>query len=179
VSAASTGPIAGRVWMFGDNINTDLILPGNVRHASEEVQARNVFIANRPGWVDQVQRGDVIVGGRNFGTGSSRPAARSLRNIGVTCLLAESINGLFLRNAINYGLLALECPGVAAAFAEGQIAEFSLADFTVRNRDTGAMLAALRIPPSLLDLMTGGGLFPVLEARGLIAPEAKPSSAGR
>jgi 3-isopropylmalate/(R)-2-methylmalate dehydratase small subunit len=163
--------ITGRVWMFGDHINTDLMLPGSVRQASVEVQARNVFVANRPGWVDQVQRGDFIVAGENFGTGSSRPAARSLRNCGVACVIANSINGLFFRNAVNYGLLALECPGVAAAFTEGQTAEFSLADFSVRNRETGAVLRALPIPQKLLDVMVGGGLLPVMEARGLIAPE--------
>jgi 3-isopropylmalate/(R)-2-methylmalate dehydratase small subunit len=170
--------LAGRVWLFGDNINTDLMLPGNVRHASEEVQARHVFAANRPGWVDEVRRGDFVVAGNNFGTGSSRPAARSLRNLGIACLIAESINGLFFRNAVNYGLLALECPDVAAAFAEGQTAEFSLADFTVRNRETGVLLKALPIPSKLLDIMLGGGLFPVMEARGLIAPEPAKQGAG-
>jgi 3-isopropylmalate/(R)-2-methylmalate dehydratase small subunit len=163
--------MSGRVWIFGDDINTDLMLPGNVRHASEEVQARHVFAANRPGWVDQVRRGDFIVAGANFGTGSSRPAARSLRNAGVACLIAESINGLFFRNAVNYGLVAVECPGVVAAFAEGQTAEFSPGDFMLRNRDTGTTLAALPIPAKLFGIMTGGGLFPVMEARGLIAPE--------
>jgi 3-isopropylmalate/(R)-2-methylmalate dehydratase small subunit len=163
--------IAGRVWMFGDHINTDLMLPGNVRHASVEVQARNVFVANRPGWVDQVCAGDFIVAGENFGTGSSRPAARSLRNAGVACVIANSVNGLFFRNAVNYGLVALECPGVAAAFTEGQTAEFNFADFTVRNRETGAVLQAGPIPQKLLDIMVGGGLLPVMEARGLIAPE--------
>jgi 3-isopropylmalate/(R)-2-methylmalate dehydratase small subunit len=168
---AKNGTIAGKVWMFGDHINTDLMLPGSVRQASVEVQARNVFVANRPGWVDQVQHGDFIVAGDNFGTGSSRPAARSLRICGVSCVLAETINGLFFRNAVNYGLLALECPGVSAAFAEGQTAEFSFPDFSVRNRETGAVLRALPVPPKLLDIMIGGGLLPVMEARGLIAPE--------
>jgi 3-isopropylmalate/(R)-2-methylmalate dehydratase small subunit len=174
-----TETLAGRVWIFGDHINTDLMLPGNVRLASEEVQARHVFAANRPGWVDAVRRGDFVVAGSNFGTGSSRPAARSLRNLGIACVIAESINGLFFRNAVNYGLLAVESPGVAAAFAEGQTAEFSLADFTVRNRETGALLKALPIPGKLLDIMMGGGLFPVMEARGLIAPEPAKQSAGR
>ena len=81
-----------------------------------------MFAANRPGWVDQIAPGDIIVGGRNFGTGSSRPAARSLRNIGLGCLVAKSINGLFFRNAVSFGFLALECPGVHAAFEEGQTA---------------------------------------------------------
>jgi 3-isopropylmalate/(R)-2-methylmalate dehydratase small subunit len=164
--------IAGRVWKFGDNINTDLMLPGPLLLATEEEQRRAVFSANRPGWVDQVRPGDVIVGGLNYGMGSSRPAARSLRNCSVAALVAESINGLFFRNAVNFGVVALECPGVHAAFEEGHTAEVSLADFTVRNRDTGAVLSARAIPPMLLDLMQGGGLYPHLEREGLIAPRA-------
>ena len=89
------------------------MLPGPYLYRSPEEQARAVFMNNRPGWVDQVQNGDAIVGGFNYGMGSSRPAARSLRNCGLGFLLAETINGLFFRNAVNYGLLACECPGVS------------------------------------------------------------------
>ena len=71
----------GRVWKFGDNINTDLMLPGPFLYRSAEEQATAVFMNNRPGWVKQVQQGDAIVGGFNYGMGSSRPAARSLRNL--------------------------------------------------------------------------------------------------
>jgi 3-isopropylmalate/(R)-2-methylmalate dehydratase small subunit len=162
--------ISGRVWKFGDNINTDLMLPGPLLFASEEEQRRAVFSANRPGWVDEVRAGDIIVGGLNYGMGSSRPAARSLRNLGIAALVAESINGLFFRNAVNFGLLALECPGVDAAFVEGQTAEITLDDFTVRNRETGILLKALPVPAMLLDLMQGGGLYPHLERKGLIEP---------
>src|SRR3954452_5052621 len=164
--------VSGRVWKFGDDINTDLMLPGPLLTATEAEQARAVFSANRPGWIDRIAPGDIIVGGRNFGTGSSRPAARSLRNIGLGCLIAESINGLFFRNAVSFGFLALECPGVAAAFEEGQTAEVSIADWTVRNRDTGAVLHVSPVPERLLALMTGGGIYPRLEAEGLIAPNA-------
>jgi 3-isopropylmalate/(R)-2-methylmalate dehydratase small subunit len=163
--------ITGRVWKFGDDINTDLMLPGPLLTASEEEQRRAVFSANRPGWVDLVRPGDIVVGGRNFGTGSSRPAARSLRNLGLGALVAESINGLFFRNAVSFGFLALECLGVHAAFGEGQTAEISLADWTLRNRDTGTALAISPVPDRLLSLMTSGGIFPVLEAQGLIAPK--------
>jgi 3-isopropylmalate/(R)-2-methylmalate dehydratase small subunit len=162
--------IAGKVWKFGDDINTDLMLPGPLLFAGEEEQKRAVFSANRPGWVDQVRAGDIIVGGLNYGMGSGRPAARSLRNLGIRALLAESINGLFFRNAVNFGLLALQCPGIHAAFQEGQAAEVSLEDFTVRNRDTGARLKAQPVPATLLDLMTHGGLYPHLERQGLIEP---------
>ncbi len=162
--------IAGKVWKFGDNINTDLMLPGNLLLAPEVEQKKAVFQANRPGWVDAVRPGDIIAGGLNYGMGSSRPAARSLRNCGVAALVAESINGLFFRNAVNFGLLALECPGVHAAFAEGQTLEISLDAFTVRNRETGRALKALPVPAMLLDLMRNGGLYPYLEKQGLIAP---------
>ncbi len=162
--------IAARVWKFGDNINTDLILPGPYLYRSPEEQARAVFQANRPGWVDEVKKGDAIVAGFNFGMGSSRPAARSLKNCGVGFLLAETINGLFFRNAVNFGLLAFECPGVAAAFEEGDAAELSLEDWTAKNPRTGAVLAVGRVPDALLSIMRGGGIYPLMEAKGLIAP---------
>jgi 3-isopropylmalate/(R)-2-methylmalate dehydratase small subunit len=164
--------LAGRIWSFGDNINTDLMLPGPLLLATEEDQRRAIFSANRPGWVDQVQLGDMIVGGLNYGMGSSRPAARSLKNCGIRALIADSINGLFFRNAVNFGLLAIECPGVRAAFSEGQTAEITLEDFTVRNRETGIELKALPVPQMLLDMMLGGGLYPHLEKEGLIAPRS-------
>ena len=160
----------GRVWKFGDNINTDLMLPGSVLYSNPEVQARAVFMNNRPGWVDQVRTGDVIVGGFNYGMGSSRPAARSLRICGVGFLLAETINGLFFRNAVNYGLLACECPGVSTAFEEGDAAELDIDTWTARNRRTGQTLRVSPVPQQLLAMMLGGGVYPVLEREGLIAP---------
>jgi 3-isopropylmalate/(R)-2-methylmalate dehydratase small subunit len=166
--------ISGRIWKFGDNINTDLMLPNHVNAggATLDEQAREVFGANRPGWVDEMRPGDFIVGGKSFGMGSNRPASRSLRHLGVACVLAESINGLFFRNSVNFGLLALECTGISAAFEEPQIAEVSLADFTVRNRETGRVLHAKPIPENLLAMMQGGGVYPLLEKQGLVAADA-------
>jgi 3-isopropylmalate/(R)-2-methylmalate dehydratase small subunit len=143
----SANIVGGRVWKFGDNINTDLMLPGDVHAGTEAEQARAVFAANRPGWIDEMKPGDVIIGGRNYGTGSSRPAARSLKNIGIVCLVADSINGLFFRNCVNFGLLALECAGVSELFPEeGQIAEVSLGDLVPnlvsRFRCDGRLVAA-------------------------------------
>ena len=115
--------------------------------------------------------GDVIVAGNNFGMGSNRPAARSLRNIGIGFLVADSINGLFFRNSVNFGFLALECPGAFAAFEEGDTAELDIdAGWSVRNPRTGKTLTPARIPERLLKLMRGAGIFPLMEAEGLIAP---------
>jgi 3-isopropylmalate/(R)-2-methylmalate dehydratase small subunit len=160
----------GRVWKFGDDINTDLMLPGSVLYSSPEQQARAVFMNNRPGWVDQVRPGDAIIGGFNYGMGSSRPAARSLRNCGVGFLLAETINGLFFRNAVNYGLLACECTGVSQAFEEGDTAEFDVDTWSVRRLRTGQTLKVSPVPEQLRAMMLGGGIYPVLEREGLIAP---------
>jgi 3-isopropylmalate/(R)-2-methylmalate dehydratase small subunit len=160
--------LRGRVWKFGDDINTDLMYPSTCYGVPESEQARLCFSANRPGWVDLVQEGDILVGGRNYGTGSSRPAARSLRQLGIRCLLAETINGLFLRNSVNFGLPALAVPGVTAAFAEGDEAEVDLSSGTVRNTRTGQTLAGTPLPPTLQEVIGAGGLVPLLRARGYV-----------
>ena len=89
---------------------------------------------------------------------------------GVGFLLAETINGLFFRNAVNYGLLACECSGVSTAFEEGDTAELDIDEWSVRNQRTGQALKVSPVPAQLLAMMTGGGIYPVLEREGLIAP---------
>jgi 3-isopropylmalate/(R)-2-methylmalate dehydratase small subunit len=158
-----------RVWKFPDDINTDLILPSASFYLTPEEQTRFVFQANRPGWVDRVQPGDIIVGGRNFGMGSSRPGARSLKNLGLGCLLADSINGLFFRNCINFAFPAMSCAGVSEAFDEGDVAEVDFTSGIVRNATTRATLHASVLPPKLLSLLEAGGIYPLLERQGIIA----------
>lgn len=160
--------IAGRVWKFPDNINTDLMLPGNLLYKPEQEQMRHLFAANRPGWVDQVAKGDIIVAGQNFGTGSARPGARSMRNLGIACVIADSLNGLFFRSCVSYGLLAFECKGVADLFAEGDRAQVSLDDFSVANATSGAALQARPVPSQLLEIITAGGVYPLLQSKGLV-----------
>jgi 3-isopropylmalate/(R)-2-methylmalate dehydratase small subunit len=160
----------GRVWVAGDNINTDLILPITAYYLSIEEQPKFVFSANRPGWSDEVRKGDILIGGKNFGMGSSRPAARSLKNLGLACLVAESINGLFYRNAVNFAFPALEAPGVSALFKEGETAQVSFEDFDVRNVDTGKSCPTAPMPWPLLAILKAGGIYPLLEKEGKIAP---------
>jgi len=161
-----------RVWKFGDNINTDLILPIQAFYLPAAEQPRYVFHANRPGWVDQVKPGDILIGGRNFGMGSSRPAARSLKNLGLACLVAHSINGLFFRNSVNFAFPAIECPGVPEAFEEGDVAEVDFEAAVVRNATRNVTLEGRHMPPRLMDLVKAGGIYPLLEKEGLIAPKA-------
>ncbi len=171
--------ISGKVWKFGDDINTDLIMPGPVLYGTEEEQKKAVFSANRPGWIDIMAPGDIVIGGRNFGTGSSRPAARSLRNIGLGAAVAESVNGLLLRNSVNWGFPCFECPGVEALFEEGDMAEVSTDGWTISNKRTGKSLPMNPVPDTLLAMMMTDGLLPSLERRGLIGPKTqRPAGLG-
>ncbi len=162
-----------RVWKFPDNINTDLILPSGSIFLSLEEQAKLVFQANRPGWAQDVKPGDIILGGKNFGMGSSRPASRSLKNLGIACLVAESINGLFFRNCVAYAFPAMECPGVTEAFAEGDVARVNFLSGAVSNVTKGTTLKAKMLPEKLLDVLDAGGIFPLLERKGIIEPAAE------
>jgi 3-isopropylmalate/(R)-2-methylmalate dehydratase small subunit len=166
---AGIGLLRGRVWKFGNDINTDLIQPVPVLFKARAEQTAFVFSANRPGWAQEVQPGDVIVAGRNFGMGSGRPAAQVLSDLGVGCLLAESINGLFFRNCVNYALPALECPGIHDAFDEGDLAEIDLVHASVRNARTGRTLRGQPWPPSLLRILEAGGLMALLAAEGYVS----------
>jgi 3-isopropylmalate/(R)-2-methylmalate dehydratase small subunit len=159
-----------RVWKVGDNINTDLILPIQAFYLPAAEQPKYVFHANRPGWSDLVKPGDILIGGKNFGMGSSRPAARSLKNLGIACLVAPSINGLFFRNCVNFAFPAVECPGVDGAFEEGETAEVDFETGAVRNATRGTTLKGRPMPPRLLELVKAGGIYPLLEKEGLIAP---------
>ena len=165
--------IEGRVWCFGRDINTDLIQPTHALLKPVAEQPRHVFEANRPGWVDLVQPGDLIVAGPNFGTGSSRPAARVLKDLGVGGLIADSVNGLFFRNCVNFAFAALECPGVADAFTEGDVAAFDLETGEVRNQTTGVVLHGPPWAPQLLDIYRFGGLLEQLQAEGLLLDPAQ------
>lgn len=167
----------GIVWRVDHDVNTDLIQPVHAIFRPLEEQHRWVFSVNRPGWVDLVSPGDILVAGRNFGMGSGRPAARVLKETGLACLVAESINGLFFRNCVNFGFPALECPGVHGAFAEGDTADVDLERATVQNLRTGERLTGLACPEALLEILRAGGIFPLLETEGFIEPEARPKDA--
>src|SRR3954451_22777952 len=156
----TTMRVEGRVWVFPEaNVNTDLMMPVATFRMSRAEQAKHVFATYRPGWAAAVGKGDVIVGGRNFGTGSSRPAPSLMADLGVTAVIAESLNGLFFRNCINSGVAAAECPGIVAAVAEPDVVALDLATGTVVNRRTGARLTGSALPAELIAIITDGGLL--------------------
>lgn len=161
----------GKVWIFGNDINTDLLQPGEATFLPLERQLQYCMSSNRPGWAEEVERGDILIAGRNFGTGSSRPAARVLKKLGIGCLLADSINGLFFRNCVNYAFPALEVPGISQVFSEGEHAEVDFANAKVANSSTGEEIHGMVWPKQMQDVLNAGGLIPLLVSEGLVEPE--------
>lgn len=158
----------GRVWKFGDQINTDLILPSQAMRLPEGQMHTLAFEAIRPGWVQMVAPGDILVAGANFGLGSSRPIGLVLRACGIAGVLADSVNGLAFRNCINASLPAMACAGVSALFEEGDIAGIDFLGGEVRNltRNTLAMGSPIATP--LAEIIEAGGVIPMLVAGGYI-----------
>ena len=158
--------IKGRVWLFGDEINTDLIVPNVTFRLPPEEQVKYVFSANRPGWAELVEPGDILVAGKNFGTGSSRPGALLLRKLGLGGMVAESYNGLFFRNCISYGFAALQCAGVTELFVEGDVAAVDFLEGSVKNERTGEELRGAPLSQSVADIVDAGGIEELLFKEG-------------
>ena len=132
---------------------------------SEQEASKSCMIANRPGWAEQVQKGDVIVAGENFGCGSSRPAPRMLRALGISVVVAESISRLFFRNSIHLGFPILICKGVSQLFEEGDTAEVDLESGEVKNVSKGTTVTGEALPKDSppYQILTAGGLDPFLK----------------
>ena len=153
--------LTGRVWKYGDNVDTDAIIPARylnvstpeelARHCMEDIDLR---------FAKEVQPGDIIVAGRNFGCGSSREhAPLALKGAGVSCVIAETFARIFYRNALNIGLPILECPQAVADAQAGHTLEVNLTTGHIRNRDTGHTYQARPLPPFMLKLVEAGGLI--------------------
>jgi 3-isopropylmalate/(R)-2-methylmalate dehydratase small subunit len=163
--------VTGRVWVFGDDLNTDAMYPPDAMKLDLPDAAKMIFYQVRPGWTDQVEPGDVVIAGRNFGVGSSRPVAALFAELGVAALVAEEFNSLFFRNAVNAGLPAMTVPDVTAAFDDGDTGTFDVRSGTWRN-DTTGVCGAVPVPPDLiLDILASGGILPRLAERGYLPTE--------
>jgi 3-isopropylmalate/(R)-2-methylmalate dehydratase small subunit len=169
--------LTGRVWLFGDNIDTEVILPTVVLMRPRAEQAGHVLSAVRPGWAELVRPGDIIVAGESFGIGSGRPAPRVLKDLGIAAVIADSVAGLFLRGAVTEGLPCVAAPGVSAGFAEGDELELEFAGWIIVNGRTGARYAGQGIPGRLGAMMLSGGVMPFLFENGYIAAP-RPLPAG-
>ena len=148
--------MCGRVWKFGDSIETDAINP-YYRYPTMEELKQHTMEVYRPEFPLQVKPGDIMVAGRNFGCGSSRPGL-VLREVGIVAIIAESVARLFLRNSIGRAIPIFVAPGVGAIIDDGETLEVDYPAGTVRNPATGASVTLRKYPPLIERIFQSGGL---------------------
>lgn len=159
-------PIQGRVWKYGDAVNTDVIFPGKYTYTISDPRemARHALEDLDPDFVAGVRPGDVIVGGANFGCGSSREqAVICLKEAGVGAVVARSFARIFYRNCINLALPALVCPAAVDALQAGDRVEVDLRSGRIRFGEETHSFPAL--PGAVLEILRAGGLEAYTRAR--------------
>jgi 3-isopropylmalate/(R)-2-methylmalate dehydratase small subunit len=160
--------IDARAWVFGDSVDTDNMYPGFAIKLPLEEAAKHIFYNLRPGWTEEVREGDIVVAGKNFGIGSSRPVAQLFKQLGVAALVADEFNSLFLRNSINFGMPAVTIPGASAAINDQDKVRLSLRAATIENLVDGTKLTGTPLPDFVYEIVAHGGLFPKLVADGYL-----------
>lgn len=158
---------AGKAWKFGDDVNTDEIIPARYLSLTEpEKLAEHVMEDADAEFPAKVGKGDIIVAGKNFGCGSSREHAPvAIKGAGVACVIARSFARIFFRNAFNMGLLIFESPEAVEDIREGDRLEVNPDEGTIKNLTTGALFHVAPIPPFMQELIDGGGLIAHIKKR--------------
>jgi 3-isopropylmalate/(R)-2-methylmalate dehydratase small subunit len=159
--------VKGTAIKFGDNVDTDVILPGKYLVLIDPKElAEHAMAGLDAAFPEKAKKGVVVVGGKNFGCGSSREQAPlALKYAGVQCVLAESFARIFFRNAINIGLPAIEAKGISAAVDDGDVLEVDFENGTVQNVSKKKNLQATKLPPFIVEILVDGGLIENLRRR--------------
>ena len=157
----------GKVYKYGDNVDTDVIIPARYLNApSPDELAKHCMEDIDASFATKVQPGDIIVGGANFGCGSSREHAPiSIRACGVRCVIAASFARIFYRNSINIGFPILECPEAAAAIQNGDTVSVDFDSGKIHDETTGQDFQAVAFPAFINRIIEHDGLLPYLKAR--------------
>jgi len=151
----------GKAWKFGDDVNTDEIIPARYLNTIDpkELAAHCMEDADAE-FAGKVRPGDVLVGGANFGCGSSREHAPiAIKAAGVSCVIAKTFARIFFRNCINTGLPILACPDAAEAIDAGDEIEVDLAGGTIRDLTRGTEYTTAPFPREMQDIIAAGGLM--------------------
>ena len=151
----------GTVFKYGDNIDTDVIIPARYLNTQnpQELAAHCMEDIDKT-FITHVQPGDIMVGGENFGCGSSREhAPLAIKTAGVSCVIAKSFARIFYRNAINIGLPILECPAASEAIANGDTVAVDFDTGLITDETTGQTFGAAPFPPFIQKIITAGGLL--------------------
>ena len=159
----------GRLWLFEETINTDVLAPGFYMKSPIEELSKHCLEAIRPEFASNVRKGDVILAGENMGVGSSREqAAEVLKFLGVSCIIAKSFAGIFYRNAINLGLPVFTLPSepsLPKQFVDGSFVNFDFDSSTLTLEQPNLQIKLDPLPMFLRELITDGGLVSHLEKR--------------
>ncbi len=152
--------LKGRVWKYGDNVDTDVIIPARYLNTSTPRElAVHVLEDLDPKFAENVERGDIIVAGENFGCGSSREhAPLAIKAAGVSCVIAKSFARIFYRNAINIGLPIIEAPDAVERIVDGDVLEIELTSGRIRNVTRGEEYAFSAFPGFIQEIIESGGL---------------------
>lgn len=152
--------LTGKAFVYGNNIDTDQIYPGRyLELVKPEDIAKHCMEGADPAFVERISPGDIVVGGRNFGCGSSREhAAIALKSAGISVVLAESFARIFYRNAINLALPLMVCPGISKKVKSGDLLEVDLEKGIVLNKTTGESTIGEQISEYVMSILESGGI---------------------
>jgi 3-isopropylmalate/(R)-2-methylmalate dehydratase small subunit len=159
--------VKAKAVKFANNIDTDVILPGKWLSLIDPKElAKHAMEGLDPTFPKKAEKGIIIVGGKNFGCGSSREQAPlALKYAGVQCVLAESFARIFYRNSINIGLPVIECKGISDAVAEGDEISVDLEEGKIQNLTQNKTLQGTKMPPFIMEILSDGGLIENLRKR--------------
>ena len=159
--------IRGKTWKFGDHVDTDVIIPARYLNAPEPSElAKHCMEDIDSSFAGAVQAGDIMVGGWNFGCGSSREHAPvAIQASGISCVIAASFARIFYRNSINIGFPILECPEASEAIKAGDIVTVDTETGKITDETTGQVFEAKPFPPFIQKIVESGGLLPYLKEK--------------
>ena len=159
--------VSGTAVKFGDNVDTDVVLPGKyLVLISPSDLAKHALEGLDPTFSEKAKKGVIVVGGKNFGCGSSREQAPlALKYSGVKCVVAESFARIFFRNAINIGLPIVECPGVSAAVENDDELTVDFDSGKVNDVSKNKTLQGTKLPAFIMEILSDGGLIENLQER--------------
>ena len=166
--------ITGKTWKYGDNVDTDVIIPGRYCHITDVNELAKHCLEDLDGaFAKSVQKGDVLVAGSNFGCGSSRELAPiTLKAAGVSAVIAENFARIFFRNSINIGLPIFESPDAARDIAAGQSVEIDVEKGSIKNLNSGKTYKSTALPAEMQAIIADGGLMKHIE-KTLAKPASK------
>ena len=161
--------IEGRIWKFGSDVDTDAIIPARYLNLTDAGElAKHVMEIERPEFINEVKKGDILLAERNFGCGSSREhAPLALKAAGISCIITESFARIFYRNGFNQGLPLLESREASEVITDGDLVQVDLSTGEIFDLTQQRKFFAKPVPPFMQELIEDGGLIPHLQKKGL------------